>query len=331
MQDDLHILRAAQAEAYELFGALLAWGLTARARARALDLPELAEPLRDAGLSDDELAAAHQALFGQAVPPLVSVFLEPDGSAGGAVTEAVQVDLQGCGVRPPQDLPADHLAVLLFALARLTGAEADALEDGVAPAAREAAALQVRLLDRHVLPILPPLAHAVATTDAPFYPEVFARATELLVHHRGTLSGLPSLDPGPEPPTLSRALEDPATGLKDVAALLARPARAGAFLGRADLARIGRRQDVPRGFGRREDELRGLLFGAIDHDRFGEVAAHLGDHFEAAACAYEAWAAPLPPAVARFAGPWIIRARATVAGLRRLAAAPRVSLDLDPG
>jgi len=318
VQSELQKLRAAQAEAYDLLGRLLARGVTVDLSERVRGWPELDAALRATG-GLDLAAAEHYAVFSLGVFPLVSVFLDESGAAGGVVTDRVQADLLAAGAPAPADLPADHAGALLVTLGRLAGAEADALEDGHRDVAARASGLAAGLLERHPLPIWPALAWAVRE-EAPaggVSRVSFELAEQLILHHRRSLAtqfGLPMTDePAPEP--LAALLARPETGLKDVAAFLLAPARSGAFLSRRRLLEIGRGEAVPGGFGGRDPTLVSLLFGAVDFEALPEVLEGLAAAFEGAARSYAAYDEALPDISAA----WRARARSTASALCTMA------------
>lgn len=321
-------LADARAQAYDLFAALLGRGLTADRTAAVAAMPELAaglDALRDAdgALDLDAAAAEHHRLFGLEVSLLVSAFVGPEGRAGGPAESQVQADLLEYTGRGPADLPGDHLAAILTGLGRLCGAEADALQDGLPDTAVNLAVRARRLLDRHLLPVLPAMRQAVHDAASGLFPAVVDLTDALVSHHREALG---PADPAPEPaapPTLEALLTDEGTGLKDVVGFLLSPARSGLWLPRGAVVGLGRDHEIPSGFGRRQDQLEALLFGAIDRDAAPEILEGLESAFGRAASEYARWADDRPASVAVFATAWRTRAEATARGLARMRADAR--------
>lgn len=250
----------ARGRAYALLADLVARGLTAATREAAMLSPAIAAALDRYG-DPDGPAIDHQHVLGDTVYPVEGAFLDPDGQVGGQPAERLAARYRSCGFAPdPRGEPAEHLATELRALAFLSAAEADALRDGEAAIAATIAEHQRALLDQHLLRWLPPLAVAVRRCGRPWPTALVDQIEELLLFHAGAALPAPrttwALAPLPE------LLGDPEVSLRRIAAVLTTPARAGAFLSRADLGAIGRRLGLPRGFGSRVDLLENLLAAA---------------------------------------------------------------------
>lgn len=255
--------------------------LPARARSRAYALlarlagsgpqstREMKAATADAGMARaiasyggdlDALAADHQHVFGFACPPFESALLDPAGHLGNAMSERVHRDLAAIGVAEgPGGEGPDHLAAQLYALALLTGAEADALEDAENAIAERLRGQARQLLDAHLLRWLPTLAAAVRRGGRAWPIAVMHTIEEVVLEHRSTLGALDEAQLGFELPPLGVSLEEDETGLADIARLLGCPARAGVLLSRDDLARLGRMTGTPRGFGDRATLIENLL------------------------------------------------------------------------
>ncbi|MCA9717368.1 MAG: molecular chaperone TorD family protein, partial [Myxococcales bacterium] len=298
----------ARGRAYVLLAELLARGPTAELMGPASASPALAAAI--AGRELDELAADHQHVFGFSVPPLEGLFLDADAGAGGESAARVRETYAAIGYRvdPTQDEP-EHLATELRALAVLSGAEADALEDDKRVVVAELRRLQARLLDAHLLRWLPIFSAAARRVGRPF-PSALVRQIEQLVRmHRDALGDADAREPGPAlGETLD--LDDPELDLRDIARFLTTPARAGVFLGRGDIARVGRAFRLPRGFGGRALMMQHLLRAAARFDTLAELTAALVAIVDESDAQLRSWGA--------CADPWRARASATREALARL-------------
>ncbi len=238
--------------------------------------PELAEAL-PVPFSADEAAADYQHLFGFNVFPFASVFLDPEGMLDGPVTDYVRRQFQRAGCPTPLTGEApDHLGQELTLLAFLARAEAGAWIDGLPTEARRIRRLERRFMDEHLLGWLIPFTQAVRDEGFPFFTVLAELTLDLALDHRSALDdgGRPPLKRFtlPEPPPL---LDDPGTGLKDIAAYLTTPPWAGLFLSRDAITRLGRYAGVPRGFGDRTRMLANLFRAAAEYDRLDAVLEHL--------------------------------------------------------
>ena len=247
---------------YDALGRVLLHGFDEEAVAWAREVPRLAGLVEQLG-SLDELAAEHHRVLELNVFPFEGVFRDPDALLGGAVSEQVDGFYRRAGVyRAGLPLgPADHVGTELMALAFLVGAEADAVEDGVD--ASPICALQARFLGEHLAAWWPPLAVAIAAQDSPLYAALTELVTAMLVDHCDAL-GPDECPPSalPEPPAL---LDDPKTGLKDIATFLLTPAWSGWFLSRDEIRRVALSLRLPCGFGNRKQLLTTLFGTAVEH------------------------------------------------------------------
>ncbi len=309
----------ARSRAYDQLAAAYRHGLTDALRPVLAAVPDLAGVLPEP-FDADEAAAAHYRLFGRDVLPYASVFLDAAGRLGGAVTEAVQhAYLRAGWTAGRHDEAADHLAQELAFLAFLAGAEAEALEDGLPAEAARMRRHARAFLDAHLLPWLPAFVQAVQQQEDPFYTALAGLTLELALDHRAapdTAGGAPRPALPPPPPLLDEAR----TGLKDIAAYLVTTAWSGLYLGQADLARLGRTVQVPRGFGARAQTLHHLLETAVTFDRLPALLDALRDRAAAGQAAYEALAAD-HPVLREIAAAWRERLAGTVHLLGRMQAA----------
>lgn len=270
----------ARSRLYALAGRLFRSGLTADLLPALAALPGMAERL-PARYERDEAAAAHYRLFGMEIPPHESLFLDPSGLLGGPRAEAVAAFHARIGFQPAATAPGpDTLSEELGALAFLTGAEADAWEDGQESTARRMAALQRELLTGHLLPWLFPLALAVEDEEPAFFGPlagmVVILSSEQMIDADGEAAGDRAFVL-PEPPQLDA---DPAGGLAEIAAYLTTPPLCGIFLSRAAIGRVARGLRLPRGFGSKAQTLETLLRSAAQYDQFLAATAALHALFD---------------------------------------------------
>lgn len=254
-------LAEARSRSYRLLGRLYLRGLSTETLPVVRTIPALVQAL-PGDLDEDELAAAHQHLFGFNVFPFESLFLDSAGLLGGPVTMAVQGRYEQVGFVPAADSASiDHVGLELALLAFLAGAEADAWADGLTDTAQAIDARQRTFLADHLLRWLAPLTVAVRAQEQPFYAAVADLALDLALDQ---LNGpLPDFDL----PAAPHLLEDERTGLKEIATFLLTPPHSGVYLSRDDIGRLGRRQRLPRGFGDRRSMLLNLLRAAVTYER----------------------------------------------------------------
>jgi TorA maturation chaperone TorD len=325
-------LALARSRAYALFADLFRQGLSPRSLPQVMAIPELASPLTRAGDFDPDRAAAdHYALFGFNVFPYESVFLDREVSLGGSVGGRVRLYYHQVGYAPPwTGVAPDHIALELGALAHLCGAEADAWADDLTAIAARMQALQRRFLDEHLLRWALALVQAIRGEGFPFFTALGELTVELLVTHRRDLGE--SLDHSakdfslPAPPI---RLDDPRTGLKEVASYLLTPAGSGLYLSRKEIGRLARAQSLPCGFGDRQPMLTDLLRAAVDHDQLDSLAQALQGHVACWQAMYRKWeSSSYLSAIART---WIERLEATRKSLARLEQAAAKQSSPSPG
>lgn len=249
----------ARSRAYGLMARLLLRGIDDVAWSRISDLPELFSGV--ASLDRDELAAEHHTTFHLGAFPYAGAFLSEEAKAGG-LADLVRRHYAAAGFSPRLDeVSADHLGVMLAYLSFVTGAQADAVEDGKPAIADRLDRNVGEFLEEALLSWVPSLLVAIDARGSKFWSNVVGMCLGLAADHRAHLRQPhrpTTLPPCPSP------LEDERTGLRDVAEFLLTPARSGVFLTRGDIGRLGRRHDVPRGFGSRVTMLTNLLRSAVD-------------------------------------------------------------------
>lgn len=260
---DPHELQA-QGRRYHLLSRLYLDGLTPALFPDVATVPELAGSLPEP--YDEEAAAVdYQHLFGFNVFPYASVYLSPDGLLGGAVADQVRRFFQraGCSLDLTRESP-DHVGQELAFLAFLVRAEAELLEGAEAAEVARLRRLQRRFLDEHLLGWLPVFVGALGRQGHPFYARLADVTRRTVLAHRARLGGADpaafALPLAPEP------LQDPATGLSDLAAFLVTPAWSGLFLSRDDIRGLGRDGALPHGFGERARMLSQVLRAAATYD-----------------------------------------------------------------
>ena len=268
----------ARSRAYALFSRLYREGVTTALLPAVQAVSALADTLPEP-FEAEQAAADYYDLFHLNVFPYASLFLDDAGQLGGPVSDAAQRLFRQTGYTADTSREsADHIGHALGLLAFLTGAEADAWEDSRADEAARMHRLQRRFFDMALLWWLPAFVHAVRRHNHPFYALLGDLTLDLVLDHRAALgppeeAAAPML-PVPDPPAL---LDDAQTGLKDIAAYLTTPAWCGFYLSRADLARLGRAEHLPRGFGARAQMLTNLLRAAADFDRLDLLLTQLQD------------------------------------------------------
>lgn len=295
----------ARSRAYDLFGRLYREGLTPAVVPTVRAMPGLADAMPDP-FDADGAAADHYDLFGLNVFPYASFFLDASGRLGGPVTDLIRHQLQRVGLAPEADAEsADHLGHELAYLALLAGAEADARADGARDEVQRMQRLQRQFLDRHLLWWLPPFVRAIRQHGHLFYATLADLTWALVVDHRATLGGpvTGTLTPLPDDPP-ANLLDDDATGLKDIARFLMTPAWSGLVLSRDDITRLGRSEQLPRGFGDRTQMLTNLLRSAAEYDGLKSLLERLRQEVDGWGNEYQALGGSLESGTARVARFW---------------------------
>jgi len=309
----------ARSRTYALLAQLYRAGLTPALWPAVRAVPVLAEAL-DQPFDPEGSAADHYDLFHLNVFPYASLFLDPAGHLGGPVTDDARRLFRQAGyTADPAGEDADHISHALDLLAFLSGAEADALEDERPDEADRMRDLQRHALDAYLLWWLPPLTQAVQQQQHPFYTLLADLTLDLVIDHRDALGAAtddafqaPRL---PDPPPL---LDDPSTGLKDIAAYLASPPCSGLYLSRTAISRLARHAEVPRGFGTRVQMLTNLLRAAVTFDQLDPLLCALADVEATWRTRYAALTYPNLPILNAVTQTWLTRLGTTRQILARL-------------
>ncbi|MBW2463698.1 MAG: molecular chaperone TorD family protein [Deltaproteobacteria bacterium] len=260
--------------AYALLADLVSRGPTASTLPPARTSAVLAEAL-DSYADLDDAAADHQHVFGLSVPPFEGVYRDPEGQVGGACTDRLRDRYAALGfAHDPRGEGVEHLSTQLRALAFLSVAEADAREDDATPQLDAVCDLARDFLDAHLLLWLPSFAVAARAAGRALPTAIVDQIMDVVVIHRQGLD-VPDDHANYQLQGEPLDLDDPAVGIREIAAALAVPARIGALLTRDDIARVGRGQRVPRGFGERRTTIHNLLNSAAGLGSLGGVVDDL--------------------------------------------------------
>jgi TorA maturation chaperone TorD len=268
----------ARSRTYHLLGNLFLRGLTDD----NVDVVGAVEPLaehfgvfrRDDVATDlDEAAADHQHVFGFNVFPFEGVFLDSTAQVGGATTRVVLDAYQAAGFPIAQKAESgDHIGVELNFLGFLCRREAAAEQAEKAAVRRQIA----DFVDDHVGRWLPAFVHALNNQRHPFFSALGELTLEVVADHRDSLDLEPTREfELPDAPPL---LDDPRTGLRDIARFLLVPAFSGLYLSRDDIRGLSGRGQLPAGFGARRTMMNNLLRSAADYDGFHDVLGALLRH-----------------------------------------------------
>jgi len=256
----------ARERAAVLLGGLVRHGVRELAVVRAV--PPLAEVLPE-GVTLEGLAAVHHRVFSLEAPPVESFWLSPDRLLGGDKSAAVAAAYRLGGFAPRvADVTPDHLGMQLAYVGWLAGARAHAVEDGRADEDARIAVLEQEFVDQHLLRWLPALAAAVRGLD-PFFERVLELALALVEGVAGERTAW-DLPPVPDLGTAE-------TSVRDIARVLCTPAHAGGLLTRTALARLGRADSLPAGFGDREQTLANLVRSAARFEALDALLGRLDD------------------------------------------------------
>ncbi len=300
----------ARSRAYALLGRIFLNGLTADLCLYAAEMPVLASAL-PAELTTDDIAAAHQQLFGMNIFPFQSIFLDASGLAGGAESMRVQESYNGLGFIHTADAAPDHLGTELLAMASIAGAEADARRSGREGTVRDTGRLQQQFLETHLARWIVPVSIAIQHQGDTFYTAASALARDLVLDH---LDATGHSMPLPNRPTID--LDAPQTAIHDIVTYLLTPLHSGLFISRDDLRAIGRDLELPSGFGNRRQLLANLLRAAGAYDLFIPTVDRLSALVQRWIVAYAGAGGPSTHAVA----PWLQRAQLTASLLKEIRA-----------
>lgn len=275
------------AAALELFAAWLDRGPRADELELLAALPGLGETSAEQPLQEAQQSLVQHLQL--EVQPLASVFLHAAGAelevAANAASLCAELAerFQQLGVPRRGAQRSDHISSLLAALAHGCAVHARCLRDGD-PGRTERQLVPLReLCDLYVLSWLPALCGALQRQTGGWLPALLTTALETVCAWRepGGALLLPAEDRGR--PLLS-LVEQPETGLREIAAALCAPASSGMFLSRSGLASLGREQGLPAGFGPRARRLHNLLQAGRDYGRLPALLRALieeTEHWEA--------------------------------------------------
>ncbi len=223
-------------------------------------MPRLAEAFSslphtaDGQLNEEESAALHQATFGFNILPFAGVYLSPDARVGGSVTDRLLSLFKTLGTpHDPRGESPEHLGVLLPLIGELQGRAQT----------RESQAALDQLIDACLLAWLPPFCLALQQTKHPY----FATLGQMIWQEAIRLLGGREPDSTQAVASETDLLNNPQTGLRQIAVFLATPSRCGCLLSLRAITTISRQTGTPRGFGGRQQMLETLLFSAADQDR----------------------------------------------------------------
>lgn len=290
---------------YTLFSRLFLEGLTPELLDIVTHVPELAAAV-PAPYHADEAAAAHYQLFQRSLHPFESFFLTPTGLLGGAVTDRVTAVYRQAHFTPPDPTTnPDHIGIELAFMAHLCQIEAERLEirnqrPAPIPNFQSLIATQQSFLQHHLLRWLPPFVLAVRQQAAPFYTALADLMLAFVAHDAQTLQCAAADTPLPDPPAL---LENDKTGLKEIARVLTTPCYTGMVIGRTEVAQLGQKRRLPRGFGSRAQLMSNLLRTAVSYDTFPTLLQDILTLLENSTAVYTQMAAAYPH-LAHAIRPW---------------------------
>lgn len=296
-----------------VYADLLHWGPTTEVQSRMRTMPRFMGLLEsiDPTHSDDELAAAHESVFGFNVFPFASVFLEVDGRLGQEITQGVRrfASLKGIDVDPLGDAP-DHICTELRILEQLEN------EPG----------LSARCLDEILLPWIPAFVCAVRDDGSAYYAQAVQQLLDDLLELRTTLpqySDDVSVEPcssKPAPHILD--LEDSDTSVHDISDYLTSPSSSGLFLSRAQISGAAKSSRLPSGFGRRNQMMSTVLRSAAAYDSLGSFGESISAIIEHNRSVWQLVADKEPSSAAKeWALDWLARLERTEKMLAKLSSA----------
>jgi TorA maturation chaperone TorD len=308
------LLAIARGRACDLFGLTLLQGIRVELLPALMLLPGLGSQLADPLDMEQAEAEQYRVLEG-GVRPIESLFLGSDGLVGGDLAGAVRREMLADGLHHRQSESPDHLGLQLSWLSHLLGAEADAHEDGRIDLAMALRQRQRSVMDGHLMRFILPFFEAVSQLDSPFYTRLADLVLQFLCEMRGQLEG--SVEPWElsEPP---HPLTHPGNGLREIAAWLCIPSWSGVYLSLDFITDLGRRLEVPSGFGSRVNRLESLLHGAVRFEQLPTLLHLVDDKLEDIQSRRES---SLLPVAHR--SPWQERLAQTRTGLSEIAEGAR--------
>ena len=233
---------------------------------------------------DDEAAAAHYRIFHLETLPYASVFLESNQLLGGAHTQKIQQFFLSHHFDSRRlELQPDHLGTQLAFLSHLCR---EGIYNQVPEEEKHTQYTQeatrvflhdhlLSWLSSYVLSLEPQEIDKDIRDCFAFYHKTVLFILDLATNHAFELGigaenaiKLPPLDP---------VLETNECGIKDIATYFSTPAQCGSMLRKNDIQRIGRKLNLPTGFGRRADMLEKLFLCAAEYGSISDVfdAIHL--------------------------------------------------------
>ncbi len=314
----------ARSRVYHLLGKLFLYGVTGETLDYVRAVAPLAgaltrwtpEPLdsRTPATPDlDEAAADYQHVFGFNVFAFQSAFLDPTAQPGSVQTERVSDAYLDAGfplVKTGES--ADHVGVELNFLGFLSRMEAEHTGRDV----ERARQIARTFLDEHLLGWLTPLTVAIERQSHPFFDALAALTREVVCDHRRALG-----DPVDTSFALADApdiLDNPKTGLRDIARYLLTPVHSGLYLSRDDIRALSHAGELPAGFGARRTMLNNLLRSAADYDGMADVVAGLRALIDQMRQAHRAFADTCPAPADHISQAWLARLDKTEAMMARI-------------
>ena len=294
----------ARSSAYTLLSRLFLEGVSAEIHPYLNAIPNLSlQPF-----NHDEAAAAHHRLFQHTLIPNESIFLDTTGLLGGDLADAIARQYADAGFAAHDD--ADHIGGELAMLAFLCGAEADAWEDDMPRIAQRIRKQQQRFMQQHLLRWLPPFVIALQQQGDALYGQVSELLWSLMGEHFAEIGEAVQaweLD-------AAHDLNGEDISLKDIANFLGTPAWSGWWFGRGEIEKIGRKLNLPRGFGPRIQMTMNLFRSAAQFDGAQQLFAEFVLGTQKWQTAYQKLAVDAP-ALSNFVTVWQDRLSATQAML----------------
>ncbi len=285
--------------AYQLCAILLRDGLTPDTLPYAQSIEPLAAVL-PSPFDADIAASQHYALFEEAVYPFQSIFLDKSNLIGGDVAETLYELYAALGFETTA-LP-DHIATELECLAWLCAAAAET--EG--PAIENMQLALLTEIGRWIVPF----SMAMKRNGTAFY-QALADFVLLAVENHPLFAALP--DPAPLA-AVPDILADDKTRLGDISTFLLTPLHSGVYLAPATIQGIGRKFNLPIGFGTRNLMLTNVFRQGAHYNCVDEVWQTLADYVAQ-------WIGDYETQNAKLAAPWLARAIEMQALITKLRAA----------
>jgi len=224
----------------------------------------------------DDLAAAHYQIFCHEMMPAGSVFLDPKGMMGGAISDDAWTHMHEHGFEPDtSSILADHLSNELRFLDYL-------LSEGSIEAAQT-------VLHSTVMGWLPVFMDRLSAVEHADLSKISDMLGDVILEIGMPELGRVSKEDARAVPVSTFSLDDGGTGLAAIGEFFSTHAESGLFIPKSRLAIEARRHRLPTGFGSKARTIEGLFRSAAQYDSLKAILDFLEGEVEAHVALWETW------------------------------------------